>query len=285
MSCQVPYCPDVAPENGLCKAHLKVWEKALILFGDDAYAAWLKAQSDELLDVCPTPAALAAEICRRVESNVIGAHAHSDFEHAPFRVLEPSAGDGAFVRAARATWPQAHISAIEIRPEAEQALLDAGADDVSIGDMKALTMAGARGADLVIGNPPFGVAEEHIRHLLGNMKTGSALAFILRLGFYESKERLPFWQTFPESYFMPIVPRPSYKLNKKGEPGTDSQAYGVFIWQKRDDSVVFGAPPIRLPHLVWDNGKRKGRCKKKEQGERGAVEATNGSGEDAPELE
>lgn len=245
MPCLVEYCVnEETPTLGLCKRHVKVWHKAGEPVGD-ALNAWVKAQIDIELDVCLTPPELALEICDRIDRMI-------DFvpTMGP-RILEPSAGDGAFVRAARATWPAADIWAAEIREECKAVLRAAGATVVDNCDL--LTISGFVATDLIIGNPPFAVAEQHIRHLLDNMKEGAHLAFLLRLGFYESKERLDFWETYPEKYFIPIVPRPGFKLNGEGKQGTDSQAYGLFIWQKG-----WTGPSTRLPHLVW----KKARAKK-----------------------
>lgn len=241
MACLVEYCSsESTPSLGLCKKHLKKWHKAGEPVGD-ALEAWLKVQKDEELDVCLTPEALALEICSRLESGPCRDH----YLASPFRILEPSAGNGAFVKAARQTWPEASITANEIREECRQSLHDAGADDVDIRDLNNQDICDI-GPDLIVGNPPFAYAEQHIRLLLAAMKEGAFLVFLLRLGFYESHERTDFWKECPERFMAPIVPRPQYKLNSKGKPGSDSQAYGIFIWQKG-----FTGAPTRLPHIVW----------------------------------
>lgn len=257
-NCYVDYCKDaVEHDSDFCKAHKKAYLAAQSAEGESFdYRIWAQAQTDLLLDVCPTPLALAAEICRRVKAVEV-----PDLHYAagePLRVVEPSAGEGVFVRAARALWPSSQITAIEIRKEMEQTLLDAGADFVYAEDVLRPGGVNQFNADLIIGNPPFAQAEEHITSLLARMKTGSHLAFLLRLGFYGAKARLAFWKANPEKYFMPITPRPGFKLNGKGKLGTDSQEYGVFIWEKG-----YTGPAMRLPHLVWDNGKRKGGGRKK----------------------
>lgn len=245
MPCNVEYCfNEETPTLGLCKAHTKAWHKANEPVGD-ALDAWLKLQRDEELDVCLTPEALALEICARLESGPIRDH----YLRGPFRVLEPSAGSGAFVRAAAQTWPESSIIANEIRPECLDVLLAAGAEQAeswSLEQWLAHEHCPVSEADLVIGNPPFACAEQHIRLLLAAMKDGAYLVFLLRLGFYESHERIPFWTAHPERFMAPVVPRPQYKLNSKGKPGSDSQAYAVFIWQKG-----FEGAPERLPHIVW----------------------------------
>jgi hypothetical protein len=245
MSCTVEFCPnDPTPTLNLCKRHLKIWRKAGEPVGD-AFNAWLITQRDEELDVCLTPPELAIAICdlfaRRIEPNVT-------------RILEPSAGAGVFVRAARLAWPKSDITAMDIREECRADLEAAGADDVDIRALEDQDICDSR-PELVIGNPPFALAEHHIRLLLAAMNKGAYLVFLLRLGFYESNERLDFWNEHPEKFFIPVVPRPGFKLNGKGMAGTDSQAYGIFIWKKG-----WSGPSTRLPHLVWQKPKLpKGR--------------------------
>jgi hypothetical protein len=241
-------------------------------------------------EICPTPPALAIEICKRV------ALAHGDLDkkmHYP-RILEPSAGDGAFVSACRAVWPTSQVVAVEPRAECRDTLLAAGACHVNTYALEAWLELGVgaetvRDADLVIGNPPFTKAEAHIRLLLGLMKPGAILAFLLRTGFYESLKRLDFWRTFPEQSFSPIVPRPGFKLNGKGKKGTDSQSYGLFVWRAGATNLGGDTPLVshRLPHIVWkttddeDRKQRKPRGKKKEP----KVEAVVPASDDIPTLE
>lgn len=270
MSCLVDFCSiDPTPTLGLCKAHTKAWHKAGEPVGD-ALEAWLKLQRDEELDVCLTPDPLAVEICERLAEQI-----------QPLVVLEPSAGDGSFVRAARQVWAKSNITAMDIRPECRDALRVAGADEVDIRALEDQDICDI-GPDLVIGNPPFAQAEKHIRILLAAMKEGAYLAFLLRLGFYESHERVDFWKECPERFMAPIVPRPQYKLNSKGKLGSDSQSYAIFIWQKG-----FEGAPTRLPHIVWREKKtgqlQNGRAKKAKQLEipvKASIIVT-----DAPELD
>lgn len=88
-------------------------------------------------------------------------------------ILEPSAGDGALVRAIRALdarrcgaheWTR--ITAVELRPEREPWLRAADADDVVIGDWPTVAAAWAMrdrpSFDLAISNPPFSLIAQHL---------------------------------------------------------------------------------------------------------------------------
>lgn len=78
-------------------------------------------------------------------------------------VIEPSAGDGRFVKAARECWPDAFVQAIEPDPQYAQALKDAGADAVHVGTWESwIQTAKATDRVVVIGNPPYPVAGAHI---------------------------------------------------------------------------------------------------------------------------
>jgi len=209
------------------------------------------AEIDEF-EICPTPPELALAICRRVTS--LFPHVGTNRRQIEW-ILEPSAGDGSFVTAAKATWPGAIVCAVEMRPECENALLAAGANIVTIETLEDFLTSQAgqlamKSADLVLGNPPFTKAEAHLRAMLALMKPGAILAFLLRVGFYESFDRLLFWEQHPEDSFSPIVPRPGFKKNGKGKKGTDSQSYALFCWVVPAVGEV-PAPPRRYPHLVW----------------------------------
>lgn len=71
----------------------------------------------------------------------------------PRRIQCPAAGAGAWVAGARAYWPAARITALEICPEVAPALAAAGADEIVIGD--ALGHAGDGEFDLIVDNPPW----------------------------------------------------------------------------------------------------------------------------------
>lgn len=158
----------------------------------------------------------------------------------PAFVLEPSAGSGAFVRALRAH--NLRVDAVE--PQAsERSALEAFDVGVCTGTLEHfLSVMPDVDYDLVIGNPPFSLAEAHIRLLLSRLNEGAYLAFLLRNTFFGSFDRLDFWQAFPLRAYIPITPRPSFTGG-----GTDMTEYGVFIW-------IAGLKPECsqiLPHLVW----------------------------------
>ena len=88
--------------------------------------------------------------------------------------------------------------------------------------------------DWIVGNPPYRHAETHVRWALKQAKVG--VAFILKLSFLESAERLDFWWESPVNDLYVLAERPSFT----GQ-GTDSSAYAFFVWYKCAD---FEGSPI-----------------------------------------
>lgn len=144
--------------------------------------------------------------------------------------LEPSAGDGNFVRAMRAGLGSAWcIEAVDIHADADR-LSTAGADVVTKADFLDYSKKVRCCYDLVVGNPPYKGAEEHVRAALDVLRPGGVLAFLLRLAFVESKQRYPLMRGWPPAKIYALAERPSFTGGK-----TDSAAYGFFVWRRGCD--------------------------------------------------
>lgn len=143
----------------------------------------------------------------------------------PARVLEPSAGDGAFVRPFE-RMPGVDVDAIDIR-DTEAACLRAGARKFWQGDIRQLAECAGR-YDLVLGNPPFSQAAEHVEALLKHARKGTLVAFLLRLNFLCGECRKGFWEEHPLFGLVPIRQRPRFVGG-----GSDNSDYGLFVWVKR----------------------------------------------------
>lgn len=145
-------------------------------------------------------------------------------------VLEPHVGGGAFVEAlydrSGAEALDLRIDAMDIDPEAAGLKLVNGA---IVGDF--LTVDPPRRPDVVCGNCPYGpgrgTAERHVRRALEVVKPGGTVAFLLRMGFLESQERIPFWQEYPVRVVYVLSERPGFEGTT-----TDSASYGWFIWER-----------------------------------------------------
>lgn len=139
------------------------------------------------------------------------------------RVLEPSMGGGAFVRAIKHGEWMPHrpwVWGLDIDPDAHGFL---HADNVECIDFLDWQPDPERRPEWVIGNPPYSGAMEHVLHALE--VTDRHVAFLLRLAFLESAKRAPFWASAPLRKVWVLAERPSFTGG-----GTDSAAYGFFWW-------------------------------------------------------
>lgn len=178
----------------------------------------LAAADRRALDAYSTPDALADAICARL----------ARASRIPATVVEPSAGRGPFVRAARRAWPKAHVIAVEVDPNMLGALGVSGAHTVVLRGWEAYAtqVSGRLRPRLIVGNPPYRQAQAHIEAALRVMRPGDTLAFLLRINFLGSSERVPFWKRCGLSEIWPIAPRPSFTGG-----GSDGTEYAVFIWR------------------------------------------------------
>ncbi len=163
-------------------------------------------------------------------------------------IVEPSAGGGAFVRAALKAWPSTPIVGIE--PNATNAgisgavsLLAATWEDAgafvrdNLGAARFLAeVDGREPSVLILGNPPFLLAEEHVRIALDRLGHGDAeepkprhLCFLLRASFLAGAARSKglHMTTGGLRYVWHVAGRPSFTGNGK----TDGAEYCVCTWQ------------------------------------------------------
>jgi len=152
------------------------------------------------------------------------------------RIIEPSAGGGAFLRAVLQYAWRSNTVACDVDPDAS-GLRIAGAHHV--GDF--LTMPQPEDvAPLpvwVIGNPPYKHAMEHVEHALSlafpEYCPHGGVAFLLRLAFVESEARRAFWRKWPVTELHILSKRPSFTGGK-----TDSCAYAFFVWHAGERQPV-----------------------------------------------
>lgn len=166
----------------------------------------------------------------------------------PKRILEPSAGDGAFVLALRRSFPGSLITAIDIDPSVgpwSDADISYGGDFLD---------SALPAVDLSVGNPPYSFAEAFCRECL---RLGPNLCFLLRLAFYCSGERTEFFQKFPPSIVFALPNRPRFRLDKKSG---DSSDYGFFCWISGFEAptILDRLPPVPIAvRRASENERRK----------------------------
>ena len=176
----------------------------------------------------------------------------------PERVVEPTAGDGAFVRAAREVWPDAKIIAIDLVASHDVTCRAAGANRFITADARTVNY---HGADLVLGNLPFNVAAAILRRIRETAPE-AACAFLLPVGFQgrtqgrvHGKEDpalrrdAAFWRLARRVYSAPIHPRPSFT----GDGKTDRMEYSLEGFGRSwDDGSVLGDPIVWRPEAGAD---------------------------------
>lgn len=185
------------------------------------------------LDAYFTPPELAQAIVERIEA---------DGYWRGGNVLEPSAGKGAFANAALYLQPHS-VTCFDIDPERCRELSAEAIFRVRRCDFLQELIGDTY--ELVIGNPPFLGAEEHVRRALLMRAPFGCVAFLLRLAFLETVERQPFWAEHPASHVYVLTRRPSFTGT-----GTDNCAYGVFVWAN------WHRGPTLMSHLDWKPAKR-----------------------------
>lgn len=164
----------------------------------------------------------------------------------PKFIIEPSAGLGRFVLAARETWAQADITAVELREECEEPLKTMGATRICMGLWETVDLTQVPAPDLIVGNPPYENAQEHLELALDRLAPGGYVAFLLRMAFLNSQARVrTLWDLQKGFRFlMPLAQRPSFT----GDGKSEHSEYAVYAFQKG-----YTGNAAILPHL-WVEG-------------------------------
>ena len=144
-------------------------------------------------------------------------------------ILEPSAGNGNVIRALRNRGYKNIIDAIELRDTEKDNLIGL-ADNIEITNFLNLDPWHSR-YHVIIGNPPYSLAQEFINKSLELLAPGGRLIFLLRTNFLESKKRFEWWQDKIPSGLYVLSKRPSFTGK-----GTDATSYSWFIWERREDA-------------------------------------------------
>lgn len=158
----------------------------------------------------------------------------------PDFVIEPSVGKGAWSRAINEQAQPKHILGIDLEDHSEGSLF---CDNQFLNRdfLQYDPIATGLPVDLVIGNPPYSEALAHAEHALSLVQNGGRVAFLLRLAFMETAARAPFWAANKPRLVTVLAQRPSFTGK-----GTDSAAYGFFVWEKG-----FNGPSEIVPGFDW----------------------------------
>jgi hypothetical protein len=198
------------PVNGAMKKTAPIFAKKEKKAGRTRKAPSEVSGTRRDLDAYDTPPELALAC-------VSWCRGHLEISEAPL-VLDPTAGGGPFVAAARWVWEKSRVVAVDIRDVCKASCEAAGAT-FACADALTLAPATIKRADLIVTNPPFKLADQLVAHLWAHMKEGASLAFLLSVTFLGSSERwevaddgspIGILKVAPLSYCVPIVPRPSF---------------------------------------------------------------------------
>jgi hypothetical protein len=174
-----------------------------------------------------TPPRLAEASCARLAGLI----------KIPTKVLEPGAGSGVFVHAARKQWDTAHVVGIDVAPQAHGIL--------RFNFLLPGALPGIDIADLIIGNPPYMLAEQFVDAALARLNFDGHVAFLLRLSFLGGQKRADtLWSRRDLRWLLPITPRPSFTQDGK----TDASEYALYVWERG----YHGNAEILAP-LRWRN--------------------------------
>lgn len=180
-------------------------------------------------DFYPTPALLAYQMCKLAK---------------PGRelILDPGCGEGVFGHAAASIYPDAVLHGIDVEPRYDGGVYD----QYLVGDYLAHE-TGWR-YDLIVGNPPYRMAEQFIRKSVSLLAANGEIIFLLRLNFLGSQGRMRgLWQECPPSYVYALGKRPSFT----GDNRTDATEYAVYHWVKHCGAFVRRDGFVALGWLDW----------------------------------
>ena len=137
----------------------------------------------------------------------------------PKRIIEPSAGSGAFLEQLRPAFPSVNIVANDLDPTV-------GPWDDATVSMREDFLTWPRSSldfDLCIGNPPFTLALEFVEK---SLLIANQVVYLLRQGFLASEERREILRKSPLSDVFALAHRPSFTADGK----TDSENYLFCCW-------------------------------------------------------
>ena len=164
---------------------------------------------------------------RRLAGALVDLFVFPDRDPRSIRVLEPSAGDGSGFIASLLDRGVTQIQACEISPERAQALRE-NYPTVTTSEGDFMSYRPADPVDLILGNPPFIHAQEHVERALSLVRTGGIVAMFLRVGFRATKKRIAFIRDNTPAIVFEMAERPCFS----GNGGNDSCEYSLFVWIK-----------------------------------------------------
>lgn len=147
---------------------------------------------------------------------------HVTFPAVP-KVLDPGAGEGVWGQVLKAYYPKAHVTGVELRdiPPAKDYDQWIQADFLSLNPEPLY--------HLVIGNPPYKIANQVVKRGLEFLRPDGQMVLLLRLAYLEGVHRgKTLYQQNPPFKVLVSSKRISFYGNGK----TNTIAYAIFHWIK-----------------------------------------------------
>jgi len=176
-------------------------------------------------DYYPTPSGMVREVARQTILAPVD------------NILDPGAGEGVWGRVYKERFPSAHLTGVELRdlekPEEY--------DDWFVTDY--LEWETDKTFDLIVGNPPYSLAEPFVRKSMELLRPGGRIMFLLRLTFLASQTR--YYGLYEDCGLHSVMVssrRPSFTLDGR----TDADDYAIFVWDKFPSKAFIGS------WLMWE---------------------------------
>lgn len=156
-------------------------------------------------------------------------------------MLDPGSGYGVFGKVGREKHPLAHITGVELDTKKPSNL---AYDTYLYKDYLNLSTQHTSNHNLIIGNPPYKLAEQFIWKSVEFLAFHGVIMFLLRLNFLEGiKRNKGIYTDFKPTSIYVLAERPSFTGNNK----TDATAYAIFVWDTGKNMKV----DTTLKFLSW----------------------------------
>lgn len=153
----------------------------------------------------------------------------------PVNVLDPGCGEGIFLDACRTAFPvTTFLDGEELDPERAQEAREKG---YTVETVDTLTHDERAHYHLIVGNPPFRLADEFIRTLYEHLDPAhGVLAFLLRLNYLGGQQRYEdLWQEIQPARVYVLPARPGFIRTGPKSGNTDATEYMLAVFHPRHD--------------------------------------------------
>jgi hypothetical protein len=186
-------------------------------------------------ELFPTPEPLAALLVERL----MWVATHFNGKEGELCLLEPSAGGGAFLGPMSALGAVTAVEPFESEPESLPEGVEWGA--MTMEELHE-ALDGERPFDIICGNPPFSLAEDHLRLAFKMLRKNGAVGFLLRLGFLASKKRAKFFAAWAPKHIFVLSSRPSFMWSYACKPKKNGHEGCGHKWFEKPGIVVEACP-------------------------------------------